>query len=169
VEDLVTDRAKYERGWRGGLPETKCGAGSRLRNTALQREWLSEVVWRYQIESIADLGAGDLNWLQHTDLRGVAYQGYDLVPRHKDVRPFDLLADPIPEADCLWCIWVLNHFPEREAQIALGRMLNSGARFLVYTYEPRMWEFTDLEALESIVIRKRNDSRGNVEMRLVKC
>lgn len=169
MPDVITDREKYERGWKGGLPETPCGAGSTIRNTHKQRQAITEWIEAYGIKSIADLGAGDLNWIRKTDLKGAEYCPYDLVPRHRDVMQYNLLTDPVPQADCLMVLWVLNHFPEAEARHALQKLYYSGARFLMMTWEPRMPKFTDLTAIESVVIRQRQDVRGNVELRLIKC
>lgn len=164
--DIVSNPGKYKQGWTSGLPETPCGYGSCLHQTKTQSKWIPKVVSQYGITSIADIGAGDLNWIKNIDF-GCEYTPYDLVPRHPSVIKLDLLTDKIPEADCLFCIWVLNHLPPKMARIATEKLLNSGARYLMYTYEPRMWDFTDLEAIESVVIRRRSDERGNVELRLV--
>lgn len=169
MPDVITDLAKYWKGWKGGLPETPCGAGSTIRNTHKQRAAISDWIERYGIGSIADIGAGDLNWIKKTDLRGAEYQGYDLVPRHPEVMVHNLLTDPVPRADCLLVLWVLNHFPEAEARYAVQKLYYSGARFLVMTWEPRMPSFTDLGPIESVVIRERNDERGDVELRLIQC
>lgn len=164
--DIVSDPEKYRRGWTSGLPSTKCGYGSRIDQTKIQRKWIPKVISEYGIASVADIGAGDLLWIDTIEL-GCDYKAYDLVPRHPSVIEFDLLTDEIPKADCLMVIWVLNHLPPKMARIATEKLLNSGAKYLMYTYEPRMWDFTDLEAVESVVIRHRSDERGNVELRLV--
>ena len=63
MPDIITDAAKYRKGWTGGLPETKCGNGSRMRTTKIQRAWIPEIVKKYNIKSVADVGAGDLTIL----------------------------------------------------------------------------------------------------------
>jgi hypothetical protein len=171
VGDVINNREKYQRGWTGGLPETECGFGSKLSQTIAQRDWLVEVTKRHDIKSIADIGAGDLNWskliLPRLEAQGCAYRGFDLVPRHKSVTAFDLLADPLPEAECYWCIWVLNHFPPEQARVALDKFLESDARYLVMQWEIRNPDFMDLPGVDSITIRQRNDWRGSVELRLI--
>ena len=170
--DLITDPAKYERGWKGGLPETPCGFGSRLRETAVQREWIPRMVAKYGIRTISDIGAGDLNWIKQVEWPyPVKYKAFDLVPRHHTVTQFDIIKDyPFP-VDLVMCLWVLNHLPEDDARQALKNLTGAGSTarstYLMITYESRQWDFTDLPAIDSVVIRRRNDKRGNVEIRLI--
>jgi hypothetical protein len=166
--DIITDPAKYRRGWNGGLPETPCGSGSRIKNTHIQRKWIPQTIQKYGVKSVADLGAGDLNWMQKTDLGNVRYRAYDLVPRHPSVTQFDLLADDLPEADCYMVLWVLNHFTEKQARRAIERLASGPAKYLMMTWEPRVFNFLNLPSVETVVIRDRGkgDERGNVELRL---
>jgi len=170
MSDIINNSAEYKQGWKGGLPETECGSGSKLENTEIQRQWLPEMVEEFGITSIADIGAGDLNWIKRIEL-GCDYQGYDLVPRHSEVKEFNLLEDDMPEADCYMCLWVLNHFPKAQARAALARLLTGGNRFLITHYEPRMPAFIDIKPERSVVIRKRpaGDPRGDVDLRLIRC
>lgn len=171
MPDVIADQNKYEQGWKGGMPETPCGFGSKLSQTRVQRLVIPKWIEAYGITSVADIGAGDLNWVRKMDLEGTYYRAYDLVPRHPSVRKYDLLTDPVPEADCVMCLWVLNHFPESAARHSIQKLYYSGARFLIMTWEPRMPTFTDLAPVESVVIRRRakKDVRGDVELRLVQC
>jgi len=137
MSDIIADRAKFERGWSGGLPETPCGYGSKMSTTELQREWIPEVITRYGIETICDVGAGDLNWLQHMDLRGAHYLGLDLVPRHERVNRFDLLEEQPPQSDLILCLWVLNHLPYAASELALSNLLTSGSKYLMMTDRPK--------------------------------
>ena len=79
--DIITDVDFYQTGGKGGLPETPCGFGSRLSETKAQRQWIPEIIGKYGIKTIADIGAGDLNWITHMNMGGVEYAAYDLVPR----------------------------------------------------------------------------------------
>lgn len=168
MSDIVSDVEKYRRGWVGGLPETPCGFGSKLSETKAQSEWLPKIVAKYKIRSIVDIGAGDLNWISKIDL-GCKYTPLDLVPRHPDVTQFDILQAVPPKATMAMCLWVLNHFPLIEAERAYCNILESGCKYLLMTWERRLHGFLDLPAIDSIVIRKRDDERGNVELRLIKC
>ena len=138
MSDIIGDREKFKRGWEGGLPETPCGSGSRLRNTARQRAWIPAIVAAHRIRTIADIGAGDLNWMNHIKLPdGVEYRAYDLVPRRPDVQPFDLVAEVAPKADLLLCLWVLNHLPFDQCRQAIENLKASGSTYLAMTDRPR--------------------------------
>lgn len=156
--DVINDRKKYERGWSGGLPETPCGFGSKVANTAAQREWIPDVVQRYRVNTIADIGAGDLNWWPLIEWRYHAepvVTHYDLVPRHPEVVEFDLLADVPDSVDMIVCLWVLNHLPSDACIRALDHIIASGSRYLMTTDRPR-WhgeqpdEFLDLVAEDGL-------------------
>ncbi len=134
--DVIGDRAKFRRGWTGGLPETPCGYGSRLDQTVRQRDWIPQLIDRYEIRTIADIGAGDLNWIHHMDLRGAHYQAYDLVPRAPTVEPFDLVKQIPPAVDLILCLWVLNHLPFEHSRRAIANLRASAARYLLMTDRP---------------------------------
>lgn len=157
MSDIITEVKKYQKGWHSGLPETPCGFGSKLANTTKQRKWIPEIVKKYGIRSIADIGAGDLNWIAHTDLNGAEYKAYDLVPRHHSVTKFDLLNEVPPKVDLIMCLWVLNHFPRAHCLKALENLLSSGAKYLMLTDRPK-WheehppELLRLEAIETLVL-----------------
>jgi hypothetical protein len=170
MSDIITNPAKYQKGWVGGLPETPCGFGSKMSETEIQRKWIPQTLHKHGIKSVADIGAGDLNWIKHTDLGGIEYQAYDLVPRQPEVTPFNILTDELPEADCYMVLWVMNHFPEEMARIAANKLVAAG-KHLLMTWESRLWDFLDLGPVESVVIRHRpaGDYRGNVELRLIAC
>ena len=158
------NRQEFERGWGSGRPETPCGSGSKFENTRIQRKWIPEMVAKYNIRSIADMGAGDLNWSGRTEF-GCEYTPYDMVPRHPSVVEFNLLTDEVPKVDCLLCLWVLNHLPEVEAEVATKNLMASKSKYLIYTYWPAMADFLDFGSEESVVIRPSIKA----EMRILKC
>lgn len=157
MSDIITEVKKYQKGWTGGLPETPCGSGSMLKNTAAQRKWIPEVIKKYGIKSIADIGAGDLNWIKQTDLGDVEYTAYDLVPRDPSVKPFDLIKEVPPKVDLIMCLWVLNHFPYKHCQQAIENLKASGAKYLMMTDRPRYHKDQPpeihMEAVEEIIIK----------------
>lgn len=130
---IITEKAKYVKGWTGGLPETPCGYGSKLSATKKQREWIPTILEKYDIQSIADIGAGDLNWIKHVELGDIEYQAYDLVPRLPEVRTFDLIQQIPPKVDLIMCLWVLNHMPFDHCRQALKNIKKSGAKYLMMT------------------------------------
>jgi hypothetical protein len=140
VDDLISDIKKYKKGWHSGLPETPCGSGSRLSKTQAQRKWIPEIIRQYGIKTVADIGAGDLNWIEHTDLSGVEYTPYDLVPRRRDVIAFDLVHEIPPTVDMIMCLWVLNHFPYDPCKKAIENLKASGSQYLLMTDRPKWRE-----------------------------
>lgn len=145
------DDKDYKKGWQSGLPETPCGSGSKLSETKAQRKWIPQMVEKYGIKSIADIGAGDLNWASRTAF-GCEYTPYDLIPRAQGVIKFDLLTDKLPHADCFMVLWVTNHMTGEQAQHATHRILHSRARYLLTTYRKGLWNFIDRTVLESVEI-----------------
>jgi hypothetical protein len=125
------------------------------------------MIAKYGITDIADIGAGDMNWAQHTEF-GCAYRGYDLVPRHPDVERLNLLTDPLPETDCMMVMWVLHHFPAQDQAVAIARLVSSGARYLIMTWAQSMEPCTDLPHIEKAVLRKTVADGADLEIRLCK-
>ena len=154
------NKKEFKKGWTSGLPETRCGAGSTLSRTKIQRKWIPEMVAKYGILDIADLGAGDLNWSSRTAF-GCAYLPYDLIPRAHGVKKLDILTDELPEADCLMVLWVINHLTADQAKFAASKILNSKSRYLFATWHPRYYNFMDATVLDSVKIS--NDA----ELRLI--
>jgi hypothetical protein len=165
---ISTEIEKYERGWRSGLPETPCGNGSRISQTEMQRKWIPRMVEKYNIQSIADIGAGALNWIELVVWpHEVQYQPFDLVPRSKKVKQYDLINEVPPKSDLLMCIWLINHLPVYHAHAAVKNLLASGSRYLMYTWWGVMDHSLDLGCIESVVIGNRMGE--NFELRLVEC
>lgn len=165
--DVITEVAKYYRGWTGGLPETPCGYGSKLAVTAPQRMWIPQMVDQYGIRTVADIGAGDLNWITHLDW-DVDYSAFDLVPRHPDVKQFDLLHEIPPKVDLLLCLWVLNHLPYEHCQAAIENLKASGSKYLIMTDRLRYREDQppeiDMPAIESMPLNDKGDSIRLIEL-----
>ena len=144
---------EFIRGWISGQPETPCGAGSKISQTKIQREWLPRMVEKYNINSLVDIGAGDLNWLPLIEWpHPVEYTALDLVPRNPKVKPFDLIYQIPPPADCGMCLWLLNHLPIHHALQAAQNLLSAEYRCLIYTWWPDMDEMLDFGYTESVVI-----------------
>lgn len=165
MSDIITETDKYKKGWGGGLPETPCGNGSRLSQTVDQRKWIPEIVQKYNIKTIADIGAGDLNWIKHTTLGDVEYKAYDLVPRKAEVISFDLIKQVPPKVDLIMCLWVLNHFPIEHCRQAVHNLLASGAKYILMTDRERYREFQPSEhdtllsmTIDKMVLNEKNDS-----------
>lgn len=171
MSDIITDKEKYEEGWKSGLPETACGYGSRASTTVVQRNIIPQWVEKYDITSVADIGAGDLNWIKLINI-GCRYTPFDLVPRHPEVKSFNLLTDRMPQADCFMVMWVLNHFPEAEAKLAMKKLTGTKARYLIMSFDPRQHSCTDIPYIEEVEIRPPhapgNPTGNSITMRLCK-
>jgi hypothetical protein len=126
---MLSDADMYERmekGWRGGITDgTLCGNSSTMQNTKAVRWWLPDIVERYGIKSVCDAGAGDLHWIKHITW-SVPYRGFDLIPRHSDVKKLDITVDRLPDCDLILCRAVLNHLDEARIQMALRLFAESG-------------------------------------------
>ena len=127
--------AKMKKGWRSN--ETPCGTGSELRNAHHVRLALLDLAERYEIRSVADAGAGDLNWIPtvHWEMLPwhVRYRPFDLIPRHEAVTQLDITEEFLPESDLILCRHVLNHLSIRLAEKALAGFVASGSKYLLMT------------------------------------
>ena len=156
---------KYVNGWISGRPETECGRGSKIEATTVQREWLPRIAAKYGIDSINDIGAGDLNWIPLVEWpHPIEYQAFDLVPRQPSVQRFDVINEIPKAADLILCLWVLNHLPDTHSEQALANLLASGSKYLIYSYWPRMAGFLDLQPIEAVTVNP--DTRA--ELRLIR-
>lgn len=120
-------------GWGGGRPFTECGNGSKPESTANIRRVLPEWTARYAIRTVADAGAGDLQWRAGLAW-DVIYRPYDLFPRHPDVVRWDVASGLLPFADLILCRMVLNHLDERTATRALELFAIAGQYLAATTF-----------------------------------
>ena len=157
----IVGREKFREGWVGGRPETECGAGSTLEATRSQRHWLPVVIDTYGIRTITDVGAGDLNWIRHTDLRGAKYTPMDLVPRQPEVIVFDLLLEVPPSADLLMCLWVLNHLDFESCRKAIANLKASGSKYLLMTDRPKWHHEQPPEIVMPYIEELRLNDKGD--------
>lgn len=145
-DDYVTE-------WESGKPETPCGKGSKLEETEIIRQWLVDVVCEYDIESIADVGCGDQNWIHEVDWpHEIDYTGYDVRPRYNDILPLDVTRELIDEVDLVLCVYVFNHLKPRQMQRAIRLLSESGSKYLLTSY--CTFDKIDLPLLESIDHKK---------------
>jgi len=127
--------AVMARGWSRGHPETDCGPGSRMERTDNVRRILPVWIERYQIKSLVDAGAGDLNWIKTVPMEGVHYQPFDIVVRNTAVNPIDITVQKLPLCDAILCRHVLNHLVEEQVLAALA-LMKRVTRYLIATTTP---------------------------------
>ena len=142
MTDYVTD-------WFSGLPETPCGKGSKVQETEIIRAWLPEVVEKYDIAKINDIGCGDQNWINLVEWPySIDYTAFDVKPRNDSVHFLDVVELTPPYADMQMCVYVLNHLSPKQMRRALFNLQASGAPFLLTSY--CTYDKIPFELLESI-------------------
>ena len=144
-----------------------------MKGTEKQRRWIPDLIDAYDIKSIADIGAGDLNWIKSMDIpNSVHYQAYDLVPRKPEVVKFDLVRQVPPVVDMVMCLWVLNHLPYIDAVAAVANLKASGARYLLMThrekYRADQPPVVDMPFIEHMVLNDRGDDIRLVDLSQVR-
>ena len=128
-----------------GSAESRSGGGSTLLFTAKLRKKLPEFLRIHEILTMADLPCGDFNWMRRVDLGEIIYTGLDVVPElivrnekqfSGENRKFalcDILRDPPPRADLIFCRDLLIHFSYTDILLALRNMAASGSSWLLTT------------------------------------
>ncbi len=132
--------------WNVVTTESVSGEGSTLEQTATLRAELPGLLRKLGVRSLLDLPCGDFNWMQHLDLTGIRYTGGDIVPAlvernqaqfGNETRQFqhlNLLTDPLPAADLLFCRDCLVHLSFADVQAALDNIRRSGIIYLATTH-----------------------------------
>ncbi len=172
---MMTDEQMHQamRGWfrTGRYAETVCGSGSRIENTAAVRKTLPEWIEKYRIESLADAGAGDLNWISKIALSCVT-RYYDLIVRKPEVAEWDITRTPLPMCDAILCRYVLNHLDRERVVMALENFRKS-ARYLIATQfdgvfdDPQAfvrWDLTLEPFSMGEHLEKIQDTRGHLAL-----
>lgn len=156
-DEPLSDEQMYKRmakGWRMGRPFTVCGNGSLPEATVNIRKWLPGLCKRFDIRSICDAGAGDMQWMHGMEW-DVDYWPFDLIPRHSRVWPLDITRDPLPHCDAVLCRMVLNHLDRPRVEKALA-LFRQSAPYLIATQfagqdlPQRTREFCRLDLRESL-------------------
>jgi hypothetical protein len=66
-----------KKGWHPRHEQSSCTGPIEAHERFI--EWLYYVIDKYQVESICDIGCGDLYWISTMDLDGIDYYGYDWI------------------------------------------------------------------------------------------
>ena len=139
--------------WAGN---SRSGIGSGDDQTAEIKRLLPGILKQLNVQVFLDLPCGDFNWLSELELGISQYIGGDIVPalveqnRQKHGRPgrafhhLNLLTDPLPAADLLFCRDCLVHLSNDDIQKGLANIRNSSITWLMTT------TFPDCEANENI-------------------
>ena len=136
-------RIYRENAW--GDAESVSGPGSRRDRTAAFVDDLVAAVRQFEVRTLLDAACGDFNWAAPVADAVDHYIGADVVPEliaanqasHASPRrtfvQLDLTRDTLPAADAVLCRDCLVHFSLADVWTALGRIRDSGARYLIAT------------------------------------
>jgi hypothetical protein len=146
----------YQRNhWGGSISPS--GAGASPNQTNELRKALPALLNRLRVDTLLDLPCGDYSWMRLIDLPVASYIGAALLTevvqplqmaytdsRHRFL-VLDLIREPLPQADLLFCRDCLVHLSFADIRRALGNVLRSGIPFLMTT------TFPECEVNEDIV------------------
>ena len=138
----VFDTIYTQNAWNGS--ESVSGQGSDLEQTARLAAQLPDILEELGAHSILDIPCGDFFWMRHVNLRGIRYIGADIVEsliqnnqvfrsEHRSFIHCNLLEDPLPDVDVIFCRDCLVHFSNHHVDLALRNIGQSPAKFLITT------------------------------------
>ncbi len=132
-----------------GDEESRSGKGSNLAVTESLREALPDMLLQFNINSMLDIPCGDFHWMKEIDLPLTRYQGADIVKpmieenqvkygnEKREFLHLDLLRDPLPKVDAIFCRECLVHLSYADIEKALQNIRKSGASYLFTTHFPQ--------------------------------
>jgi hypothetical protein len=100
---------------------------------------------RLGVRSMLDVPCGDFNWMRLVDLEGIDYTGADIVAdliaaneaaygsTHRRFLHLNLLSDPLPDCELIFCRDCLFHFSHADVFRAFETFAKSRARYLLTT------------------------------------
>lgn len=128
-----------------GSSESRSGPGSELGETRLLREKIKDLVKEKNIKSVVDIPCGDFNWMKEIVFSFESYIGGDIVEEAVKTNnekysnskikfiDFDLINDPIPEADLLIVRDVIGHLHLDDGKKIINNILKSNCKYLLST------------------------------------
>jgi hypothetical protein len=131
--------------------ESHSGPGSTLEKTKTIREKLPHILKELKIKSMLDIPCGDFHWMKHLELTNLKYVGMDIVAEliHKnqsensgyDFRLGDLVRDPLPSVDLVFCRDCFVHLSYADIQAAINNLKKSQSLYLLTTSFPQHKNF----------------------------
>ena len=123
------------------------GPGSNLVATENIRNALPDLLSRLEVTSLLDIPCGDFHWMSSVNLADVSYVGADIVAPliQKNQELYgnrgkflvaDLVKDPLPRGDMIFCRDCLVHLSFREIELAIRNMAKTDAKFVAVTTFP---------------------------------
>jgi hypothetical protein len=130
-----------------GSESSVSGPGSSLESTENLRESLPRLVATLAARSFLDIPCGDFQWMKHVSLGVQKYYGADivlsLVQKNQndfgdrgDFLHLDLLRDPLPSVDIVFCRDCLGHLSFREIHLAIKNIKNAVPDYFLTTTFP---------------------------------
>jgi len=122
--------------------ESRSGSGSTNFQTKYIQEQMVRMIKKYKIRRVFDCPCGDFNWFKNIVNEIPIYIGADIVPSiittnlqkypYHFIR-FDIIKDPIPDVDLIFCRDLLCHFSLDSICKALDNIKRSKATYLLVT------------------------------------
>ena len=153
--DEVFEEIYHRNTWHGQVSIS--GRGSDPDQTGVLVDRLSSLLKELDVSTMLDIPCGDFQWMSTVDLDDVDYVGADIVRdlveknrEHyagEDVRfeHLNLIEDPLPEVDLVFCRDCLVHFSFRDCFRALENICESGSTYLLTTTYPNRRPNEDIE------------------------
>lgn len=126
-----------------GKLETVSGFGSYVSVTKPCRDFIERIIPKYDIQTINDCPCGDNNWMKLVDLKGAAYNGFDIVQELVDENTlnysdkafyqFDALNGILPISDLIISRDFMFHLHNDQIIQVLKNFYESGAKYLLAT------------------------------------
>ena len=141
-KDIFTD-IFFNNKW--GNKYSFSGNGSSLEETKTILEELPHIIKKYKIRSILDIPCGDFHWMKELDFNDLEYIGADIVTelierniakhniKNVNFQNLDLLKDPLPKSDLIFCRDCLVHLSFNDIFKALTNIKKTNAKFLITT------------------------------------
>lgn len=142
TQEVFSDIFRKNR-WAGS--HSVSGTGSDDVQTRVIAHRLPELVSQLDLLTLLDIPCGDFHWMSKVDLKRIEYMGADIVDEliadniqrySREDRKFvvlDLIRNPLPEVDLLFCRDCLVHLSFADIRLALQNICDSGSQYLLTT------------------------------------
>jgi len=127
-----------------GCSESRSGGGSTVKRTTELRKWLTEMIAKYNIQSMVDAPCGDFNWMKEVQFpRNFIYIGVDIVDEmirlnkqkyRKELKTFlvrDITSETFPKTNMIFCRDLFLHLSFEDIWKVINNFKDSGAEYLI--------------------------------------
>ncbi len=139
-----------------GSEDSASGNGSDLIQTEKISAELPRIISEYGIETMLDLPCGDHNWMNRIELPLQKYIGADIVEEiisknkacyeseKKKFIVIDLIKDPLPNTDLIFCRDCLVHLSSEDILKSLKNIKDAGIKYIMTTTFPECEKNEDI-------------------------